>query len=280
MAERQISVLHVSARDFSHSGAWSEDESSRWESTTTSTTSESRKCSGQCQVCGTTFKVTKRRYRCGVCGNSVCHAHARKKTTGGGNSIRVCDLCARKPLEGEVRLEMGDPIELYKQRLKRLYDERVAIDQSIIAKNSEISEIQRQAELQSRKHEEELKEIKGRVDEEVRLRMNKKSVVKHLQEIVLTSQAAETAQSEKMHDSEKIRSEAKDTVQQLHSEIEEAEALIAHYTLQLQGRLHMNEAKRQLCESCRDTVTGGLNPRTRVPSLETSMAKKQPGKRQ
>lgn len=281
MARRRLAVLNVSDRDFTHSGTWSDDETLKSETSTRSTTSESVRLEGHCRVCGVAFKITKRRYQCGACGQSVCRTHAHRKALLPGTRlpVRICDQCIRKPLEALVRQEAGDPQGLYQRHFQRLQEEGQSLEQSIVARESEIAELRVKAEKLAREQEEGLKEIKEKVEEEMRLRVNKEGVVKHLREIAVSSQGAETAQNERLQISEKMRGEAQDTVLRLRSEISEAEALAAHYTLQLQSRIHLAETRRLFCDVCREAVCSSLSPRGRVPSFETSMARKKAGRR-
>lgn len=276
MASRRLAVLNVSERDFSHSGALSDDETLKWETSTRSTTSESLRLAGHCQVCGVGFKVTKRRYQCGSCSQAVCRSHAHRKAVLPGSRlpVRICDRCVRRPLEALVRQETGDPQGLYQQHFHRLQEEGKSLEQSIAGKESEIAALRVKAEKQVRGKEEELRELKERVEEEMRLRVNKEGVVKHLKEIAVSSQSAEAAQNERLQVSEKLRGEAQDAVLRLRSEIAEAEALAAHYTLQLQSRIHLAETRRLLCDICKETICSSINPRARVPSFETSIDRK------
>ena len=273
---RRLAVLNVSDRDFTHSGAWSDDETLKSETSTRSTTSESVRLAGHCQVCGVTFKVTKRRYQCGACSQAVCRTHAHRKAVLPGSRlpVRVCDRCVRRPLEALVRQEAGDPQGMYQQHYRRLQEEGKSLEQSIAGKDSEIAALRVKAEKQAQGKDGELRELKEKVEEEMRLRVNKEGVVKHLKEIAVSSQSAEAAQNERLQVSEKLLGEAQDAVLRLSSEIAEAEALAAHYTLQLQSRIHLTEARRLLCEVCKESVCSSISPRARVPSFETSMARK------
>lgn len=194
-------------------------------------------------------------------------------------AVRICDGCVRRPLEALVRQEAGDPQGLYQQHFHRLQEEGKSLEQSISGKEGEITALRVKAEKQTRLQEDEIKELKERVEEEMRLRVNKEGVVKHLKEIAVSSQSAEAAQNERLQVSEKMRGEAQDAVLRLRSEIAEAEALAAHYTLQLQSRIHLAETRRLLCDICKEAVCSSINPRARLPSFETSIDRKKPNRR-
>ena len=151
------------------------------------------------------------------------------------------------------------------------------IEQSIAAKDGEITAIRERAKIESGKVEGRLEELTAKLEEETRMLVNKKAVVKNLKISTQTTQSAESTQAERLQAVTKQLEEAKDQISRYQSEAQQYTEMIDHFTRQQTGRVHIAQLRKVLCGDCQGQLAGHERPATKTESLEYSA--KRPGRK-